>query len=216
VKLYVGALSLFSAKARIAFAEKGVEPELVTVGWSRQARYEPHHPDVVALNPKRQVPVLVDGEVVVYDSTQIFEYLEERLPEPPLYPSDLTDRARCRRLEAAGDEIWFPRVWELIEQRFYPAAASDPKLVERATRGLESLHRELEKELVASDFLVGSEVTVADISVFIQQHTAGVLGVPAPEDCSAVRRWADRISKRPSVAPILTDMMTAAAKAMAS
>jgi glutathione S-transferase len=44
MKLYSGPLSLFSAKARIALAEKRLEYELVQVGWSRTAAYEPHHP----------------------------------------------------------------------------------------------------------------------------------------------------------------------------
>ena len=215
MKLYVGPLSLFSGKARIALAEKGLEPDLVFVGWSREARYEPHHPDVVALNPQRQVPVLVEGDVVVYDSTQIFEYLEDRHPEPALYPRDVGARARCRRLEAAADEIWFGHVWDLIEQRFYGDQASDRELLERATSGLQGLYRELEKDLVGCDFLVG-DFSVADISTFIQVHTAGVLGVPVPAECSGVETWRQRVSERPSVEPVLADMMKAAAEPMAT
>ena len=122
MKLYSGPLSLFTAKVRIALDEKALAYERVEVGWSLAQRYEPHHPDVVALNPKRQVPVLVDGDVVVYDSTIVLEYLEDRYPEPPLYPRDAIARARCRQLEAAADEILFPPLWDLIESVFYPAA----------------------------------------------------------------------------------------------
>ena len=89
VKLYSGPLSLFTAKVRIALDEKRLAYEKVSVPWSLEQRYEPHHPAVVALNPKAQVPVLVDGELAVYDSTLIFEYLEERYPQPPLYPHDV-------------------------------------------------------------------------------------------------------------------------------
>lgn len=213
MKLYVGPLSLFSGKSRIALAEKGVEPELVFVGWSREGRYEPHHPDVAQLNPKREVPVLVDEDVVVYDSTQIFEYLEERIPEPPLYPSDRVDRARCRQLEAAGDEVWFPHVWSLIEQRFYTDDAPDPALVEQTSAGLSSLYHGLEKDLVSNDFVAGP-FSVADISLFIQVYTAGVLGEPIPADCTNVLDWSQRVAKRPSVAPVLSDMTQAAAEAL--
>lgn len=215
MKLYVGPLSLFSGKARIAIAEKGLQADLVSVGWSRESRYEPHHPDVVALNPKRQVPVLVDGEVVVYDSTLIFEYLEDRYPEPALYPPEAAARARCRQLEAAADEVWFGHVWDLIEQRFYGDDAADPALVARATSSLASLYREIEKDLVGQRFLVG-DFSVADISVFIQVHTAGVLGVPVPESCNGVESWRQRVSDRESVVPVLADMMQAAAKVMTS
>ncbi len=219
MKLYVGVLSLFSAKARIALCEKGLHAELVYVPWSRSGRYEPHHPDVVALNPKRQVPVLVDGSVAVYDSTQIFEYLEERAPEPPLYPSGLAERARCRRLEAAADEIWFPHVWDLIEGRFYPSAPTaddaDASRVQTAVQALAELGRQLEKELVDRSFLCG-KFGVADIATFIQVHTATILGAPLPEDCPAVSAWCRRVGERPSVAPILAEMMQAAADSAVS
>lgn len=215
MKLYVGPLSLFSAKSRIALAEKGVEAELVFVGWSREARYEPHHPDVVALNPKRQVPVLVDGDVCVYDSTLIGEYLEERVPDPPLFPATLEERARCRRLEAEGDEVWFPFVWNLIEQRFYPDDEQDEDLLARTEAGLVGLYEGLEKELLSREFLNGG-FSVADVSLFIQLHTASVLGVRVPERCIAVHEWYKRVSQRPSVVPVLADMTRAAAAAMAS
>ena len=105
--LYSGPMSLFTGKVRIALDEKGLDYELVSVPFSR-AGYQPKHPKVLELNPKQQVPVLVDGEVAIYDSTIIFEYLEDRHPSPPLYPREPGQRARCRVLEAAADEILFP------------------------------------------------------------------------------------------------------------
>ena len=62
------------------------------------------------INPKQQVPVLVDGEVEIFDSTQIFEYLEDRFPEPPLWPRSVVERAEARRLELFSDEVFFPPV----------------------------------------------------------------------------------------------------------
>src|SRR5262245_20044105 len=70
--LYSGPMSLFTGKVRIALGEKGLAYELVSVPFSR-AGYEPKHPKVVELNPKRQVPVLVDGDLAIYDSTIILE-----------------------------------------------------------------------------------------------------------------------------------------------
>lgn len=211
MKLYVGVLSLFSAKARIALAEKGIEPELVHVGWSREHRYLPHHPDVVALNPKVQVPVLVDDDVVVYDSTLIFEYLEERVPSPPLYPRGVADRARCRRLEMQADEIWFPCVWDLIEQRFYADGTGSAEGAEAARRRAMLLYQELEKELLTREYLC-DRFGVADIATFIQVHSAHVLGAGVPEPCRAVADWMQRVSQRGSVAPVLAEMSKAAVK----
>ena len=61
-RLYSGPLSMFGAKAEIAVREKGLDFELVMVPFDREDRYEPRHPDVLRVNPKRQVPVLIHGE----------------------------------------------------------------------------------------------------------------------------------------------------------
>ena len=146
MKLYTGPLSLFSAKVRIVLAEKGLEFEHVSVGWSPEHRYEPHHPEVADLNPKREVPVLVDGDLVVCDSTRILEYLEDRYPNPALMPDSPTDRARVRELEAFGDEIFFPPLWDLIEEVFYPEGTSgrDSARAEAARRSIAKHHSELD------------------------------------------------------------------------
>ena len=108
MKLYSGALSMFGAKAEIALREKGVPFELELVAFARERGYQPKHPEVVRVNPKRQVPVLLDGSVEIFDSTQIFEYLEDRWPEPALWPRAAGERAQARQLEHCSDEVFFP------------------------------------------------------------------------------------------------------------
>src|SRR5438034_11633940 len=60
MKLYSGPLSLFTGKVRVALDEKGLAHEIVSVPFSRTRGYQPKHPEVLATNPKGQVPVLVD------------------------------------------------------------------------------------------------------------------------------------------------------------
>jgi len=55
--------------------------------------YEPKHAEVVRINPKRQVPVLIHGELEIFDSTQIFEYFEDLQSEPALWPAGAAARA---------------------------------------------------------------------------------------------------------------------------
>ena len=201
MELYSGPLSLFTAKVRIALAEKGLPYERVEVGWSLEHRYEPHHPDVVALNPKRQVPVLVDSDVVVYDSTQIFEYLEDRYPDPRLYPRDVAGRARCRRLEAAADEIVFPSLWPLVTESFYPPASGrqDEAKLAQARSELAAHHASLEKELTGRVWLC-DEFSVADIASFVFLRTAAALGTPPAPEHVALHGWMERTLARPAVA----------------
>ena len=112
--LYSGPLSMFGAKAQIAAGEKGIAFTLVMVPFDFEQLYTPKHPEVLRINPKRQVPVLVDGDVEIFDSTQIFEYLEDGWPEPPLWPRDRRQRAMARLLELKSDEVYFPHVIRLM------------------------------------------------------------------------------------------------------
>ena len=200
MKLYTGPLSLFSAKVRIALAEKGLRFEHVSVGWSPERRYQPHHPDVVALNPKRQVPVLVDGELVVCDSTRILEYLEDRHPVPPLMPRSPADRARCRELEAFGDEIFFLPLWDLIEEVFYPAGTSarDPGRLERARDEIAGHYAALDRRLAGADYLCG-EFSIADIAVFVMVSAAVRFGAAPTSSQPELLAWLARTGGRPAV-----------------
>src|SRR5258706_12836803 len=112
--LYSGPLSMFGAKVQIAALEKGLDFDLVMVPFDFTALYTPKHPEVLRINPKRQVPVLVHGDLEIFDSTQIFEYLEDLQPTPALWPRDLRQRARARILEHKSDEVYFPHVVRLM------------------------------------------------------------------------------------------------------
>src|ERR1700674_4471913 len=112
--LYSGPLSVFGAKAQIAALEKGLEFDLVMVPYTSEFGYSPTHPEVLRINPKRQVPVLVHGDLEIFDSTQIFEYFENLQPNPPFWPRSRTERATARLLELKSDEVFFPHVIRLM------------------------------------------------------------------------------------------------------
>src|SRR5260370_25282099 len=127
MKLYPGPLSMFGAKAEIALREKGIDFELVMVPFEMKTLYQPKHPEVARINPKRQVPVLADGDLEIFDSTQIFEYLETIRPEPALWPAEPKARARARLLEMKSGEVHFPPIIRLMGLQATPA---DPAPVE--------------------------------------------------------------------------------------
>jgi glutathione S-transferase len=112
--IYSGPLSMFGAKVEIAAREKGLDFDLVMVPYDSKAGYSPRHPEVLRINPKKQVPVLVHGTVEIFDSTQIFEYLEDITPSPPLWPRDPAARAHARGLEHRSDEVYFPPIIRLM------------------------------------------------------------------------------------------------------
>ena len=209
MKLYSGPLSLFTGKVRIALDEKGLAYELVSVPFGRQG-YQPKHPDVLALNPKGQVPVLVDGGVELFDSTIILEYLEDRYPTPPLYPRDVAERARCRQLEASADEILFPAVFELITEVFYKpgSAARDAERVARARASIALHYDGLERQLPGRAHLCG-DFSVADIGYFMTVTFAANFGDTIRDEQPALRAWYDRVLARPSVTREVMGLATA-------
>src|SRR4051812_44952013 len=131
MKLYSGPLSMFGAKAEIALREKGVDFELVMVPFEMKTLYQPKHPEVARINPKRQVPVLVDDspgdDLEIFDSTQIFEYLEPIGREPALWPAAPRAGARARLREHKSDEVYSPPIIRLMGLQAMP---DDPAAVE--------------------------------------------------------------------------------------
>lgn len=213
MKLYSGPLSLFTAKVRVALAEKKIDYERIDVPFTRSGGYAPKLPEMLAINPKGQVPVLIDGDLEVYDSTIILEYLDERYPEPPLYPKNPADRARCRQAEAAADEILFPHVLNLIREVFYQRdeSARNAELVRGAYEGIAAHYQGLDRRLAGRDFLCG-EFTVADIGYVLTITFASGLGAAPPPSLANLAAWQAKVSARPSVAAELASLNSSMAR----
>ena len=162
IRLYTGPLSMFGAKAEIALLEKGLDFERIAVPFVD--RYEPKHPEVVRINPKQQVPVLIHGSVEIFDSTQIFEYLEDAFSIPPLWPKSPADRAEARQLELKSDEVYFPHIIKLMSLEETPA---DPAAV-AARSAAARFYEQMNARLESRSFLAG-EYSYADIAFFMAQ-----------------------------------------------
>ena len=132
ITLYSGPLSLFARKVEVALLEKGLAFDRVMVPFNQATGYDPKHPEVVALNPKRQVPVLSDCGLVLYDSTVILEYLDEAYPEPPLMPKSPVERARCRLDELYADEVMLPALRPLMHRTGPPTADRNRRMAQEA------------------------------------------------------------------------------------
>ncbi|MCE7998370.1 MAG: glutathione S-transferase family protein [Rhodobiaceae bacterium] len=201
MKLYSGPLSMFGAKAEIACHEKSIEFELEFVPFSLSDLYSPKHVVVERVNPKAQVPVLVDGKLEIFDSTQIFEYLEDVYPEPPLWPRNEVQRARARLAELKSDEVFFPNVVCLM-----PAGAKrvGPEGVAAARRAIQTLYTDLEDSLT-TDYLVG-DFSYADIAFYMASYFAGFLGEAIPEACPRLIEWQGRVRARSAVRRVVEPM----------
>src|SRR5882757_5295222 len=202
MKLYSGPLSMFGAKAEIALHEKGITFELVMVPFEMKTLYQPKHPEVARINPKRQVPVLVDqgpgGDLEIFDSTQIFEYLETIRPQPALWPAEPKARARARLLEMKSDEVYFPPIIRLMGLQATP---DDPAAVE-ARGAAVRFYDELERTMEGRPWLAGESYSYADIAFYMAQLFGARMTAPMTDAHSRLQAWRDRMSARPAVARV--------------
>ena len=194
---------MFGAKVQIAALEKGIDFELVMVPFAKNDAYEPKHPEVLRVNPvKQQVPVLIDGEVELFDSTQIFEYLEDRYPEPALWPEGIADRARARQLEHKSDEVFFPNVIRLFglqhDMQSAPAVA--------ACAACARYYDEMEGLLATREYLAGP-YSFADIAFYMACIFADRKGARMTEATPRLLAWRGRMGERPAVQTVVEPMM---------
>jgi len=201
MKLYSGPLSMFGAKAEIAAHEKGIAFELVMVPFEMKTLYQPKHPEVLRINPKRQVPVLIDGDLEIFDSTQIFEYLETIKPEPALWPADPRARARARLLEHKSDEVYFPPIIRLMGLQGTP---DDPAAVQARAAAL-AFYDDMEKAMGGKEWLAGS-YSYADIAFYMAQIFGDRMGAPMTDAHPRLQAWRDRMSARPAVRRVASAM----------
>jgi glutathione S-transferase len=201
MKLYSGPLSMFGAKAEIAAHEKGLAFELVMVPFEMKTLYQPKHPEVLRINPKRQVPVLIDGDLEIFDSTQIFEYLESIKPEPALWPAEPKARARARLLEHKSDEVYFPPIVRLMGLQGTP---DDPAAVE-ARAAARSFYDGMEEAIADKEWLAGS-YSYADIAFYMAQIFGDRMGAPMTDAHPKLQAWRDRMSARPAVRQVASAM----------
>jgi glutathione S-transferase len=201
MRLFSGPLSMFGAKAQIAALEKGLAFELIMVPFTDDHRYEPKHPEVLRINPKRQVPVLVHGGVEIFDSTQIFEYLEDLRPEPALWPPEPQARARARSLEHKSDEVYFPHIIRLMGLQ---ATRDDPAAVTARVAALD-YYRQMDALLTEQHFLAGT-FSFADIAFYMAQLFGDRMGAPITDATPRLLDWRQRMTSRRPVQQVVGPM----------
>jgi glutathione S-transferase len=192
---------MFGAKAEIAALEKGLDVEVIMVPFDMARLYEPKHPEVLRVNPKKQVPVLLDGAVEIFDSTQIFEYFEEMKPDPPLWPRGPGPRAKARLLELKSDEVFLPPIIRLMGLQDRP---DDPAAV-AACEASGHYYAEMERQLARGDYLAGT-YSFADIAFYMAQLFAHRMGAPMTEATPRLLAWRERMTARPAVRQVVAAM----------
>jgi glutathione S-transferase len=199
MKLYNYPDCPFCQKVRVVLAEKDLEFEKVLVDLRKQ---DQKTPEFLQLNPYGKVPVLVDEDTVVYDSTIINEYLDEEYPLPALMPEDSQGKSLVRILEDYCDNSFIPPTTVLLAQALKPEGERDEQRVEQAREELRRCLYFLREKLDGKQYLVGNQFTVADAAFAPRMIVLGRLGFEFEAALAPVRQWVERIRVRPSVASL--------------
>jgi len=181
ITLYDADRCPYCARVRIVMAEKGLEYEVVEVDLDDRPAW------IYEKNPLGRVPVLEEGDFLLAESAVIDEYLEERWPEPALWPADPGERALGRLLVYRFDELSRP---------YYALRRGEDGAAERLDAQLAGLAKLLE----AQPFLSGREFGLADVAyvpwILRARDRMGVSLDAFP----ALTEWVARLSERPSIA----------------
>ena len=193
MKLYQFPASTFARRVRVALLEKNISCEMIELNLPAGQQKEDWY---TALNPYSKVPMLVEGDLTLYESAAILTYLEATHPTPALVPEDAAGRAlvdmHVRLCDAhvgryAG-AILFPK-------RFLPEANWDRQAMEAARKEIDRHLAVIERELGDRDYLVRDSFTLADIAYLPFLHFLTLMEVSVGP---RVRAWAERVLARPS------------------
>jgi glutathione S-transferase len=204
IKLYRGPLSTNVERVALALAHKGLEVESVEIDWDDRG-------PVIEVSGQELVPVIVDDGEVVHDSAAILRYLEERYPEPPLFPSD-----PARRAETDVFIDWFNEVWKRDPNGITDELEgnADPDAIAAMSERMAAHQDRFERMLEGRDYLMGDEASAADFVAFPFVKYALIPMVPDDtepfhkvlddhqqlgDDHPGLKAWIERIDALPRV-----------------
>jgi glutathione S-transferase/RNA polymerase-associated protein len=193
--LYDHPLSPYAQKVKIALREKGLAFETRLPG------------EFVEASPRAEVPALVDGDVRIFDSTIILEYLDDAYPDPAMRPGGPAERARVRMLEEVMDTHFEAINWGLSEVRWFRRAEGEraQALFAAAKRQTDGFYAWLERQLGERPWFNGGTFGWGDLSVVPYLNGSVGHGHP-PGEGSKLAAWLARANQRPSVATCVADI----------
>lgn len=162
IKFYYGSGSPFSWNVWLVLEHKHLPYEFNLLSLQNG---ELKKPEYLAINPHGKVPALVDDGFALREAAVIVEYLEERYPDVPVFPSDIRDRAIVRRLSAEAYTYLYPVLRRLMEQTLFRSDGDgDPAAIAMV---LNDLSHELSyfEDTLQGDYLVGN-ISAADFTLY--------------------------------------------------
>jgi RNA polymerase-associated protein len=189
--LYAGTTDPQSHRTRIVLHEKDVECQVVEVDIRKKPR------EIGELNPYNTVPTMVDRDLVLYDSHIINEYLDERLPHPPLMPVDPVSRAKARLMLMRFDRDWYSLLPDLT--------GGDKKRMQNARNTLRDGLTVISPVFKEQAFILGAEFSLVDCALAPVLWRLPLYGIELPRQAKPILDYAERLFTRKSFKLSLTD-----------
>jgi glutathione S-transferase/RNA polymerase-associated protein len=200
LRLYEHPLSPYVRKVKIVLNLKGIPYERIYLN--------PTAPDpatlaaFTAVSPLLEVPALVHGELALFDSTVMLEYVDERWPSPPALPETAAERARVRMLEELCDTQLEAVNWGLMEIRFFKRVegARAEEMVARARKQLDRYLGRLERELAGRSWMNGERFGRGDAAAYPHVVGSSFWGVALDaKQHPRLAEWLARCADQPAV-----------------
>jgi len=188
--LYSGTTCPFSQRCRFVLFEKGMDFEIRDVDLFNKPE------DINVMNPYGQVPILVERDLILYESNIINEYIDERFPHPQLMPADPVQRARARLLLLNFERDVLLHI-ETIERQ-------DAKKIEKARGIVRDRLSQLAPVVTKSKFMLGEEFSMIDVALAPLLWRLDHYGIELPKAAAPVLKYAERIFARPAFFEALT------------
>lgn len=189
MKLHHFPLSSNARKAVLTAKLLGSPVQLVVCDLTKG---EQKRPEFLALNPNGKVPVLEDGSFKLSESHAIMQYLCDKQPGNPLYPTDIKARADIHRWMFWGSNHWSPAIaglsFENVLKKRFGLGDPDPGQVKRHEAAFHELARVLDAHLANRTWVSGDTLTLADVALGTPLMVAGPAKLPL-DGCLDVKRW---------------------------
>jgi glutathione S-transferase len=159
-------------------------------------------PEYLALNPNKKMPTLTDGEFVLWESNAILFYMAAKRPESGLWPSDLCGQADVLRWLAWESAHWDAEscgmvAFEKASKAVLGLGASDPAFIARGEQNFVRFATVLDDHLKGRGWLVGEQLSIADLSIAAFVPSAVRLELPVAR-FGEITRWYDGVAALPA------------------
>ena len=188
--LYSGTTCPFSQRCRIVLYEKGMDFQIVDVDLFNKPE------DLAVMNPYNRLPVLVERDLVLYESNIINEYIDERFPHPQLMPADPVMRARARLMLFNMEVELFSQI-EALE-------SGKEKQVDRAKQQVHDRLIEIAPVFTKTKYMLGDDFTMLDVAIAPLLWRLDRFGIRLGKPAAALMKYAERIFSRPAFIEALT------------